>query len=106
MGMSSANRSHCSLGLRSQHLGNARVSRVGDGVSLSRTFLTPATATQNLVLSKVCFGETPKATRETRALPRIGAPGCRAQPTVRILRMRRVRRANTRALRQRNEGSR
>jgi hypothetical protein len=39
-------------------LGGARVSRVGDDVSSSRT------------LRKDCFGETPKPTRETRALPR------------------------------------
>jgi hypothetical protein len=39
-------------------LGRARVSRVGDGVSPSRTFL------------ETCFGETPKPTSETLALPR------------------------------------
>jgi serine protease Do len=38
--------------------GSARVSRAGDGVPPSRTFL------------KDCFGETPKPTREARALPR------------------------------------
>src|SRR5438045_3611797 len=43
-------------------LGSARVSRVGEGVSPSRTF------------QKACFGETPKPTRETRALPRILIP--------------------------------
>src|SRR5207249_2670623 len=37
--------------------GSARVSRVGESVSLPRTFL------------KTVSGETPKPTRETRALP-------------------------------------
>src|SRR5256714_1004945 len=46
-------------------MGSARVSREGDGVSLSRTFL------------EACFGETPKPTRETRALPRV----CRCAST-------------------------
>src|SRR5438067_13185055 len=36
--------------------GSARVSRFGETVPVSRTF-------------KDCFGETPKSTRETRALP-------------------------------------
>src|SRR6476646_10716441 len=52
-----------------QTLGNARVSRVGDGVSPSRAFLLH---TRN---RKDCFGETPKVraglalARGTRALP-------------------------------------
>jgi hypothetical protein len=40
-------------------LGSARVSRVGEGVPAFANFL------------KACFGETPKPTRETRALPRL-----------------------------------
>jgi len=44
---------------RGKILGSARVSRVGDGVLAIANFL------------KACFGETPKPTRETRALPRI-----------------------------------
>src|ERR1700674_631770 len=40
-------------------LGSARVSRVGEGVPAGADFL------------KACFGETPKPTRETRALPRV-----------------------------------
>src|SRR5436190_7102209 len=47
-------------------LGSARVSRAGDGVSPSRTSLTYSGN------RKDCFGETPKPTRETRALPRTG----------------------------------
>ncbi|PYK74870.1 MAG: serine protease [Verrucomicrobia bacterium] len=47
-------------------LGSARVSRAGDGVSPSRTSLTYSGN------RKECFGETPKPTRETRALPRTG----------------------------------
>src|SRR6266581_3884738 len=48
----------CQFNLRSREdPGGARVSRVGEGVSPSR------------ILSKDCFGETPKPTRETRALP-------------------------------------
>src|SRR5437588_11751982 len=39
--------------------GSARVSRVGDGVLAVADF------------RKECFGETPKPTRETRALPRV-----------------------------------
>jgi hypothetical protein len=39
-------------------LGSAGVSPVGDGVLAVADFL------------KACFGETPKPTRETRALPR------------------------------------
>jgi hypothetical protein len=44
----------------SGRLGSARVSRVGDDVSSSRT---------SFPKEKVRFGETPKPTRETRALP-------------------------------------
>src|SRR5438105_2876545 len=40
-------------------LGSARVSRVGEGVLAVADFL------------KECFGETPRPTRETRALPRV-----------------------------------
>ena len=43
----------------SSDLGSARVSRVGDGVLAGADFL------------KDCFGETPKPTRETRALPSV-----------------------------------
>jgi heme ABC exporter ATP-binding subunit CcmA len=47
-------------------LGSARVSRVGDGVSPSRTFIVRSNE------RKVRFGATPKSARETRALPRAG----------------------------------
>ena len=43
-----------------RRLGSARVSPVGDDVSLSRT---------SFPKEKVRFGETPNPTRETRALP-------------------------------------
>jgi len=43
--------------------GSARVPRVGESVSLSRTFLAVRSS------GKDCFGETPKPTRGTRALP-------------------------------------
>src|SRR5207249_897166 len=49
-------------------LGSARVSRAGDGVSPSRTFLAFCDC-PDLASRKACFGATPKPTRETRALP-------------------------------------
>src|SRR2546430_12008661 len=51
--------------LNAEDPGSARVSHVGDGVAPSRTFLLHAGN------RKDCFGETPKPTRETRALPGI-----------------------------------
>jgi hypothetical protein len=50
-------------------LGSARVSRVGDGVSPSRTFIG-ADVLPGALLLKDCCGETPQPTRETRALPK------------------------------------
>src|SRR5437764_3650499 len=44
-------------------LGSTRVPRVGESVSLSRTFLGMGSS------GKDCFGERPKPTRETGALP-------------------------------------
>jgi len=43
-------------------LGSARVSRVGEGVLAFADFFC------GIVFRKDCFGETPKPTRETRAL--------------------------------------
>jgi hypothetical protein len=51
--------------------GSARVSRVGDDVSSSRTFPVASNNSAIVVVTKDCFGETPKPTRETRALPGI-----------------------------------
>jgi hypothetical protein len=45
-------------------LGSARVSRAGDGVSPSRTFLS------GRARKKARFGETPNPVREACALPR------------------------------------
>src|SRR5207249_9587229 len=47
-----------------EFLGSARVSRLGDDLSSSRTSLLRA------ITGKDCFGATPKPARETRALPR------------------------------------
>ena len=59
------------LGMFSRTLGSARVSRVGDGVPASRTFARRESVKRN-PLRKDCFGETPKPTRETHALPGTG----------------------------------
>jgi hypothetical protein len=53
-------------------LGSARVSRVGEAVSGSRTFLTKGLKTKCVqryesAEGKIRFGATPKQTRETRA---------------------------------------
>jgi len=56
--------------LSTGNLGSARVSRVGDCVSQSRTFLRAHNELAILIVRKDCFGETPKPTRETRALPK------------------------------------
>jgi hypothetical protein len=50
------------------HPGSARVSRVGDGVPPSRTFLNRARVPWRST-RKDCCGETPQPARETRALP-------------------------------------
>jgi hypothetical protein len=50
--------------------GSARVSRAGDGVLAIADFsLAPRPAQRDSFPTKECFGETPKPTRETRALP-------------------------------------
>jgi hypothetical protein len=48
-------------------LGSARVSRVGDGVLAIANFLPGCQMPPRSM--KMSFGETPKPTRETRALP-------------------------------------
>jgi hypothetical protein len=54
-------------------LGSARVPRAGKGVPPSRTLLLRSKENDALAgmkaSKKVCFGETPKPARETRALP-------------------------------------
>src|SRR6266516_507256 len=55
---------------------------------------------------KFAMAKHHRQTRETRALPRIGASGGRAVSTAHTPRMRRVRLVDTRALRRRNAVSR
>lgn len=49
--------------------GSARVSRAGDSLSQSRTSRIGSNRAEPSSVRKDCFGETPKPTRETRALP-------------------------------------
>ena len=62
------NFSPCQLMTHSTDLGSAHVSRAGDGVTPSRTFFFRCLI-GGIAFEKDCFGETPKPTRETRALP-------------------------------------
>src|SRR5438128_1114982 len=50
-------------------LGSARVPRVGEAVSGSRTFSEAHHCYEGNASRKNCFGATPKPARETRALP-------------------------------------
>gem|GEM_PF-6195541 len=56
-------------------LGSARVLRAGDGVLAVANF-SSAQPHAGRRLLKDYFGETPKPTRETRALPRRSAHAC------------------------------
>jgi len=49
--------------------GSARVPRAGNGVLAIANFLSCLIVSTISVLSKDCFGETPKPARATRALP-------------------------------------
>jgi hypothetical protein len=51
-------------------MGSARVPRVGERVLAIANFSCVALYDLDLVLSKDCFGATPKPARETHALPK------------------------------------
>jgi len=67
-------------------LGSARVSRGGERVPRTRTFVVRLIGPTIWSRRKDCFGATPKPARETRALPETGIidPGYSKSPSERL----------------------